>query len=176
MATPRTSRHTAKDWSDQWRRVQRWHGRVSQVRTAGLPTDGNAQDGALDFVYAYFKEAFSLLEWVRKSGHRSPAEVRQFLSGNTAIGLCRDIANGLKHFELDPQNAASVDLSWNTATVVGASVVISGNRGRSRFITPPASSRWVVRAAGRECDMFELANECLELWKAFLLDSTSTPT
>ena len=55
----------------------------------------------LDDIYAFFISVFSIRDWVKNSSKIQINNLDQQLHDFKYWGLCRDIANGLKHFELN---------------------------------------------------------------------------
>ena len=157
--------HTGEKWQDQWDRLRRWHQRLQPIR-AKLPANNPEKALALDDVFAFFMNCYHLQDWVKKDGYKTEQQVNDFIfgvggaGGSDALRLCRDVCNGLKHYELQTWPHPPANPNWSTATIYPPTIVTSG-RGASRIVgTPPP--RWVFTNTVRgDWDMFDLADECV---------------
>jgi len=159
--------HLGTDVLDQWRRVNRWHSRLDRIRRA-LPDADPDKSLALDDVWAFFENCFHLRDWVIRSDKdpkkRQP-QVDAFIDANAAMRLCRDVANGVKHYRLDPARPTTSDPNWSTATR-HEPVVTTGKGSR---IAGGQPARWVFTGVGKgEIDMFDVADQCVSAWRSFL--------
>ena len=151
------------DWTDQWRRVQRLHARVDRI-SLGEFID---KDEALDDVFAFFLNCHHLTDWVVESGYRSEVSTYAFVNSHFELRLCAHLANGHKHFRLQPRRG--VDTTLSTATVSAPMVWLAVDD--SVRVIPPQpepGKNWMVTSFTGDIDMFELADKCLELWRDFL--------
>lgn len=144
------SAHKNGDWLGQLERVRRWHRRFGAVRAAAGDTVGLDD---LDLVYAFFQNSWHLRDWIEKTSGVAKAELDCFVSANQALRLCRDLANGTKHFSI---SSPSVDAHPSILR---------------EYLPPPigggqAGHRWLV-IAGERRDLFGLADECMSLWERF---------
>jgi hypothetical protein len=146
----RRSRHTDRDWTDQLRRVRRWHKRLDDV-PATVTREG--KEAALDYIDAFFLACFHLKDWVKASGHPKANEVEQFIADHAEMELSRKLCNASKHFELSSGSAMRTDAH---------AVFIDGVRQQE------AETWIVIDDDGREWEMFQLANRCMALWEGFL--------
>jgi hypothetical protein len=159
--------HLGTDVLDQWERVNRWHSKLAQI-PAALPDREPAKSFALDVVWAFFENCFHLRHWVIKEAtdeKKRRLEVDAFIDGSAAMQLCRDVANGVKHYRLDPAKRTTHDANWSTATR-SEPVVITGQGSR---LVGGHGPRWVFTGIGHnEPNMFDVADECLAAWRSFL--------
>jgi hypothetical protein len=110
---------------------------------------------------------YHLGDWVKKDGKKTEDEVNKFIFGSDPMRLCRDVCNGLKHYELQAKPYAPSNPNWSTATVYPPTIVTAA-RGKSHVVgtAPP---HWVFTDTVRgDRDMFELADECVGAWRKFL--------
>jgi hypothetical protein len=148
--------HVETDWSDQWARVQRWHVRVEEVRKGGWSSD---KDRALDTIFAFYMNCFHLGDWLKESGLCSDEDLINMRDEYGQLGLCRDIANGMKHMRVD-LNHHPIEPNWGTAT---AHVTFVHTDGSIPF------GLWVFKLGdGSSFDMFDLASQCMEIWRLVL--------
>jgi hypothetical protein len=176
VAKPRAS-HIGTGWEDQWNRVQRWNNRVRAI-AVGAPTGGvlphpdAAGDGdfayqawALDLVFAFFMNCYHLRDWFIESGHSTRAQIDAHIEVSDSLLWCRDICNGMKHFRLDPAKPTTTYESWSTASLQLSVSGLADKRPQ-----PVAGHYWyfIDQATGDQRDMFELADDCVKDWAAFL--------
>ena len=90
------SHHFSHNWITQFDRMQRWSNRAQLA----LKKSELAEED-LDDIYAFFISAFSLRDWLKNSSEIQINNLDQKLHAFKYWGLCRDMANGLKHFELN---------------------------------------------------------------------------
>lgn len=149
--------HLGTDWRDQWARVLRWHARLNTFRE-NLPEDYMVEARALrlDDLFAFFMNCLHLTDWLKNSGAKTKKELDEFFDREPAMRLCRDVANGLKHYRLDPdREPAPANPGWSTT--------------ESRMtVMPPEPARWFFVGETGWHDMFETADACVAAWGRFL--------
>ncbi|MBT2509418.1 hypothetical protein J7I98_26765 [Streptomyces sp. ISL-98] len=89
-------------WLSQWERVGR---RLEDVRAVYKGAPGGT-DAAIDAVLPFFETVHHLKDWLTNdpASGVTTAEVHTLIDGSPALQLCADLANGSKHFKLDPQH------------------------------------------------------------------------
>jgi hypothetical protein len=147
----------AMAWTEQWDRVERWYSRVKQTNDGRVHdlTSDHYQDEA----YAFFQNAYHLKDWLKNDRQVSArvADVETFVSSSQSMRLCADLCNGSKHFALKtPRESADTKIGQRHFKV-----------GLSEPVT--ISARYTVESAGQTYDAFELAHDCLEEWRAYLV-------
>jgi len=80
-------------WRGQYDRVLRWQRRIRTADEARSSAD------QLDFLLAFFASCFDLRDWLIASGVDRKSVTALFRS-NVELRVCRDIANGFKHFSI----------------------------------------------------------------------------
>lgn len=142
------------DWRDQWDRVKRWHRRLDPIR-AGPPENEPAKSDALDCVFAFYTNCYHLMDWLEADPRAPRRDSRTYVDSNKTLRVCRDFCNGLNHYRLDPSKSTTTYQSIGTT---GGSITVTG------------PSRWwiVLEPAGEQLDMFDVADDCVKLWAAFL--------
>jgi len=159
--------HLGGDALDQWERVLRLHGRLAPTRT-NPPDVEPARSNGLDDVWNFFAACFHLNDWVIGAGMKTRKEVNDFIENSAAatsgsaprtvwlMQVCRDIANGTKHYKLDPARPTTGNADWTTTTV------FTYDSGRE-------TAHWLfVDDAGQYVDLFAVADACLDAWQKFL--------
>jgi len=117
------------------------------------------RDRALDTIFAFYMNCFHLGDWLKESGFCSEGDLRKMRAEYGQLGLCRDIANGMKHMRVDLNNHPT-DPNWGTAA---AHVDYLHMDGSIPF------GYWVFSLGdGSSFDMFDLANQCLDIWRRIL--------
>ena len=152
------SSHNFDGWRTQFARTRRWHARVQKVRPecarVGVPHDFE------DYIYAFFQNCHQLGEWLSSSKAVLHSEVEKLVASHEELQLCRDICNGTKHMVI---TKPSVDADFYTFRECDWFHIPSLED------RPFAAETFMVRAAGRKHDMFELADRCMEIWHEFLM-------
>lgn len=139
-------------WQGQYARMVRWRDRVVAA------ANGDRSPDELDFLFASFESAFHLRDWLVKSDALSAATLDQFFAAHTEMRICRDIANGFKHYSI---SRPSVDAEF---AVVNQYVP---ENWPSRYKFP--NGEWTVLAGGHQVGLVELAENVAGLWHAFLV-------
>ncbi|MFE7898339.1 hypothetical protein ACFU3E_12640 [Streptomyces sp. NPDC057424] len=144
-------------WSSQWDRVGR---RLADVRTvyAGAP---GGTDAAIDAVLSFFEAVHHLKDWLtndQESGVQT-TDVHGLINGSPTLKLCADLANGAKHFKLDPNRRART--GDHSTTVAQNDVVVFVGTGAS-------AHRFRTASGGTTRDVLEVAEEAVSEWRDFL--------
>lgn len=154
--------HKSKGWMAQWERARRWHLRLKVIGSQ-CRTDGNTEDD-WDFVYSFFQNCFCLRDWLEESGLVSKDDLNRLINSHIELGICRDICNGTKHFNI---KFPSVDGEFS---LLREYVPASDPAPR-----PHINQKWLLLAGNEQVgshrfDIFDLADRCMNLWEAFLND------
>lgn len=144
------------DWQEQWKRVLRWHGRITVVGD-GI-TNGLRREDVVDTVLAFFPICYHFGDALVRSGVKTEGEVRNFVKASDALSLCRDLTIAVKHFEITQPYRPIRSL-----TTTADPQVFGGTHRRSVF-----GEHWSVKTDAGSTDMFELADECVAAWRAYL--------
>jgi len=150
------SAHSSGGWRGQYERVLRWHRLVKRIGRAKTDEDTEQEH---DFLYAYFQNCYQLRDWLRNAGAVAPEALREFFRLNEPMGVCRDICNGTKHWQIDH---ASVDAHFS----IGREYVPTDWPGER----PHVNESWFIICGGSKYDVFQLADTCMALWGSFLRD------
>ena len=144
-------------WSSQWDRVGR---RLEDVRTVyeGVP---GGTDPAIDAVLSFFEAVHHLKDWLTNDQASGvlPDEVHDLIDGSPTLKLCADLANGAKHFKLDPQRRAQT--GDHSTTIAENDVLVLVGAGAS-------AHRFRAASGGTTRDVLEVAEEAVNEWRAFL--------
>jgi hypothetical protein len=155
-----TSIHTRDGWCGQLDRLRRWHDRLHWLRSHRGDDYLSWED--VDFVLAVLQNCCILREWLVRDGAVGEALIGDFVSSHPELRVCRDIANGTKHFSV---SRPSVDAEFSILQEYVPAPVGGGEAGR----------RFVV-IAGDKYDMLALADRCVHLWERFISEHSLVAT
>ena len=136
---------------EQWQRIVRWHSRLMILNDQVPGTDSN---GLMDHVYACLQNCLMFRDWL--SGCYVSKKAVNALYGSRELKLCRDIANGTKHFKIDKP---SVDANFLTVC---------------EYLPPPvgqtegSSYKLTLCADGDYYDLIELCTKCVKQIENFM--------
>ena len=158
-AVIRRSRHTGENWHDQWKRVERWLGRLLALESKHLIGGGVDMTYVvlpeyaveeIDVAYAFMMNCFHLKDWIVRSTSVPASEVEDCVRHSMALSACADICHGVKHFALD---RARSDAKWSRA------------RGwfQGKVVPMP-----FVLVANQALHLTALAQQCVDDWRSFL--------
>ncbi len=153
----------------QFCRTERWLARLEAVYDGRYKPIGSFDD-PLDSVPAFFLNCYHVKDWLKNkpqwhddvdSGVKRSA-VEQFVKESEALKICGDICNGNKHSDFDcaPLSGGPLDLlsvRTRVDSTVGAAIT---------------TTRYTLRTARGETDVYALAKECLDSWRNFIFRST----
>ncbi len=153
------SRHISFGWEGQYKRVKRWYDRVMKIRSrvTSNPPQQEQDEKDHDDIYAFFQNCYHLRDWLRRTNTVSHTELEKFFSKHVELGICRDICNGTKHFQI---SKPSVDAFFS----IGRQFLLR-NPDRNDGI---GDTTWFIKAGDSTYDIFELASKCMKLWESFL--------
>ena len=143
--------HKNNGWHGQLDRTTRWYERIQALARQKSSYLIELED--LDIVFAFFQNCWHLREWVELSRDIPQEEISTFISSHPELQVCRDIANGTKHFHV---TKPSVDPEFS----IYMEIVPPYVKGDPRHT-------WHVIARDKY-DLLELASACMALWKQFL--------
>lgn len=153
----------------QFYRTERWLGRIHAIYQGDYKQIGNFDD-PLDYVLAFFLNCHHIKDWLKRgSGWRDDTEpavkaaaVEQFVTESEALRICADLCNGNKHFCFDRHLRSGVPPAFGFIhTRVDLTTEL-----------PITRTSLTLRTARGETDAYELAQECIETWRAFIRQST----
>lgn len=132
-------------WQSQFDRMCRWHDRLS-----------NASLGdKVDFLYAFFENAYHLRDWLVDTGAVKPTDIDRFFAQSAVMRLCRDIANAHKHYSISrPSQPVPFTELREYEPYGGGS--LTDNQSLS------------VLSDGEKYDAFDLASRVRRAWEVFL--------
>ena len=130
---------TLGGWQSQYARMVRWHDRVIAV------ANGSRLPDELDFLVAFFEAAFQMRDWLGRSNAVAQADLERLFSVHVEVMLCRDIANGFKHYSL---TKPSIDREF-------------------AVVNQYVPKNWPSRHA-HQVGLVALAQKVLVVWQSFL--------
>jgi hypothetical protein len=155
--------HKTGGWKSQYERMRRWHRLVHEIGRARKSIGDTEQEH--DFIYAYFQNCYHLRDWLQNSSMATAEELREFFRLNEPMGVCRDICNGTKHWQID---RPSVDADFS----IGREYVPANWPGER----PHVNQSWFIVAGQSKHDIFQLADTCMALWDSFLQRKNLLPS
>jgi hypothetical protein len=151
--------------SEQWGRVLRRYHSFNQIDGAkACPTGLEDQR---DEVLSFFQDCYHLKDWIKNScGNESlNKEVEKFITENLCLTVCGEVCNGIKHLDTSrsrgyekygeislPRPYVIVDTSEENPHVKSVKFSITSDK------------------TGETFDAFDIATECVEKWKDFLIE------
>ncbi len=99
------SSHRQGSWQGQYNRMIRWSKKFNDFELKEKELETKTDD-YFDALYACFQNIFFLKDWLCQETNLSSNELNNFINENKEIGICRDICNGTKHYNI---TNASVD-------------------------------------------------------------------
>ena len=149
------SLHTIFGWQSQYERMLRWHRRVLEYP----PTRSSSPeaDEYLDFLLAFFLNCFSLRDWLENSQTVSLNELKKLFDESLDLRICRDIANGAKHFEI---RRPSVDEKPSIVRELEPDPYFG------QYAYP--GIRLIIYAGNEVRDLLTLTTNCVNAWQMFL--------
>lgn len=136
--------------------MKRWDKRLANYNC--FIADTEHLHDFLDTLYTTCQNIFHLKDWLYKDKILDRASLNDFVNNYKEIGICRDIANGTKHFILDRN--FSVDDNFLIMSAYDPSnedTYWSDNKIR------------IISRAGL-FDPFALSKKCIAIWTHFLYE------
>jgi hypothetical protein len=149
--------HNSDGWKGQYERMKRWDKRLEKFNCFIVDTE-HLHD-FLDTLYTTYQNIFHLKDWLYKDEVLDRHTLNNFVNTHKEIGICRDIANGTKHFTLD--NNFSIDNNF----LIMSAYDPSNNDKYWRD-----SKIRIISKAGL-FDPFALSKKCIAIWTLFLRES-----
>jgi len=142
------SHHLSHDWLSQFWRMKRWSERAKKALSQNV-----LQEEDIDDIYSFFISAFSLRDWLRKSEGIHINDLDAQLSANKYWGLCRDVANGLKHFDLTHSSLDPNFVIWCS---------------KSNNLSQNDKEFWFILADGKLWSMLLIVDSISQFWTKLL--------
>jgi hypothetical protein len=149
------SLHKSAGWQGQFDRLKRWHNRIKKVRWQ-IPGSESAEEYE-DYLYAFFMNCYHLQDWLHYSAGISTGDLKQFIDSHPEMQVCRDICNGIKHFNLSTSKR-------DNHFAIGREYVPQSISGSN----PSIKAKIFIISGSDKYDLFHLTNRCMELWVEFL--------
>ncbi|KUN58413.1 hypothetical protein AQJ54_41835 [Streptomyces griseorubiginosus] len=112
-------------------------------------------------VLSFFETVHHLKDWLTNdptSGVTS-SQVHSLIDGSPVLKLCADLANGSKHFKLDPQRRTQT--GDHSTEIARNDVVVYVGTGTS-------AHRFYTASGGKEDDVLQIAEQAVNQWRVFL--------
>lgn len=118
--------------------------------------NGLDEDAVADHFWNFIVTAYHVRDWVKYLGKN---DVGQFVDSDEALAVCRVLANGSKHFEIDREK-------YGSAPAVETAPTISA--GGMSSLTVPATPKIKIQSErGTRFEAAELADRVITAWKNY---------
>jgi len=151
--------HRIDGWQGQYNRMMRWVGRFRELSRSEYRSDTKTHD-YFDTLYACFQNIFMLKDWLLQNTELTNNDLNQFVNNNIEIGVCRDICNGTKHY-----NISSPSVTEHFGIIREFNSLNSSNN------TP--KFRIIVISGGKKFMLLSLIEKSVELWGRFIENKLS---
>jgi hypothetical protein len=150
---------------------------------------------ARDRLFHFFQDAYHLKDWIKNDPATKRLPVETAIAAELAV--CADLANGTKHFRLDPKKGPGPRTGDPSTAFVSQSVTVgpqtvTGRASQSVVTVGPAGGRqapgssatvqaaavygptgytfhaWEVDSGGQTWDAQDLADKVVRAWEAWL--------
>lgn len=142
----------------QWERVRRYFDRFRELNDQGRLHD-RPSDTYVDDIYAFFINCYHLKDWIANDPSSPFREaVKDFGRDSPNFQICRDLCIGAKHLAVNDPSSSLPEKKlgrkhWDFTPGQGKSLI---------------KLRIFVGTAPAEKDAFEIAENCMKEWEAFL--------
>ncbi len=150
------SAHRHGDWQGQYNRMMRWVQRFREL-CKNEAKSSEKSHAYFDTLYACFQNIFFLKDWLRENTSLSSDDLNAFINSNTEIGVCRDICNGTKHYNI---SNPSIDNQFGVI------------RQYVPFQKTWDVAEWeiIICAGGQIYKPEDLILKCIEHWDNFIIE------
>lgn len=148
------SAHRYGGWQAQYNRMMRWVDRFKELSSKEHKESAKTHL-YFDTMYTCFQNIFFLKDWLLHDTSLTSKDLNNFIDSNKEIGVCRDICNGTKHYDI---SSPSIDKEF----------------GIIRQYDPHHdlwdSSEWeiIICAGGEIYKPYDLISRCIDLWDKFI--------
>lgn len=153
------SAHRNSGWKGQYARIIRWIDRFKEIEYRER-LNSDKSHIYFDTLYSCFQNIFMLKDWLLCNTSLKKQELNDFINNNIEIGICRDISNGTKHFDI---NHPSV--SEHFGIINEFNPMSSFNKSSIKTI--------VIISAGYKYKPIDLIDSAMRLWDDFIYEKLS---
>lgn len=152
------SLHKGAGWKSHFQRLERWYERIREAKS---------KEDISDFIFVFFQVCYQLREWLLSTSNVTKPELEKLFKENVELGICRDICNVTKHFELmsPPRPSQEYEISF-------AQEYCPPNNPLFRKGWFGGDARLIVITDNKNYDAMELAHTCLCIWQQFLKEKS----
>ncbi len=160
-------------WQEQYGRARRWYRRVA-VTSRPLPSDVT-DDEIVDEFYAFFLFCFHLKDWLTADLKDQRPTIEDEVEGlcgrndrRTVVGpnwwlcLCADLANGVKHLNVDRTPRFDVQARLETTVSKPSIEIMNRDDLTATSVT--------INLNGKLYDASIVARKCMNAWNTFLAE------
>lgn len=155
---------------EQFARAERYLGRIRRIYEGVLLSARHDKDGYEDDLISFFMHCYHIRDWIlhlNKAGV-SAAQLDDFINNNEVLRVCADLCNGSKHCKLTrkPRSGLQPHVAGKSYQ---ASTWFVGSGGGEVL-----QAKYSVVTSTGAVDALDLAEECLHLWREFILEMSRT--
>jgi hypothetical protein len=153
------SAHRQGGWQEQFNRINRWIDKFTYLEKSEEIAQDKSQE-YFDTMYVCFQNMYILRDWLINTTSLTKEDLNKFIKDNKEIGICRDICNGTKHFNI---NNPSIDAEFGI--IKGFNPLSSLNGLPTHYI--------IICAGGDQIKPLDLIKKSLELWETFISENST---
>ncbi|UTA69060.1 hypothetical protein [Emticicia sp. 21SJ11W-3] len=151
------SAYRQDNWHGQYDRMLRWAERFRAISQQEIQIP-NKSHTYFDTMYACFQNLFFLKDWIIKNSDLPNDDLNNFINNNEEIGICRDICNGTKHYNI---SHPSVDENFG----------IIHQYLPYHKVWNVAPYEIIICAGGKIYKPIELIEKCINIWDTFIYEN-----
>ncbi len=148
--------HRNDGWQGQYSRMIRWANKF--LRYNEESNQDKLTHEYYDLLITVFQNIFYLKDWIMINSTLKKEDLNSFINKNWHIGLCRDICNGTKHFDI---NNPSVDSEF---------AIIRDYNPLNKILNEP-EYKVVIIADGSKIQPDFLIRKCIDSWSLFIKEN-----
>jgi hypothetical protein len=122
-----------------------------------------------DDAYAFFLFCYHIKDWIKNGpavDGSTKSAVEAYINQNNCLKFCADIANGIKHLNLDKLRSQSRPQFTSEEMIMRADGRKKKPNSNECAEVTVETNGYIVTDEGRK-EIFELATECLKAWELF---------
>ena len=143
-----SSAHRLGGWQGQYYRMMRWKMRFDELEKSNEYLTN--PELYFDTLFTCIQNIFYMKDWLKNDAKIENKKLNDWINKNEEIGICRDICNGTKHFEIT-QPSVDAEFEFFKKKVHFSRV----------WNLPP--SKIIIIAGSKKYDPIRLLSKCIEL-------------
>lgn len=144
-------------YKEQYERIVRWYKRFEKLNQ-GILHDKDSNN-YIDDIYAFFINCYHLKDWIKNDNSIivDISDIENFINNSTALSICADVCNGLKHLKI-------------TSPRIDPNTTFGKKHVKMELGTQPTIIALKIEIIVDEnnYDAFDLAADCIKEWENYL--------